>query len=260
MGKYISFEKPPKKYLLLVFYYFIFSILCNLIKSIFNIWIEESDTDKRENYIIETFIFSIGISLLFIPELFLKKKSFQSNKTSDFKYKYKIKDIFFIGLIYLLILLHNFGNIFLEAYILERTKEEILSYFYSLDYLFIFIISILYFKNTHYKHQYISLSIIIILTIIRNLIKLGQYNFFSFNGKDIIIESFLIILKSSTNSLFNAFFKILIEKYYFSIYKILYLFGFINAIIFLILIFIFTYIPCGQNFLCSIEYDNKFYF
>ena len=185
-----------------------------------------------------------------------KKKSFQSNKTLDFKYKYTIKDIFFIGLINLLVLIHCFGNIL----ILERTKEVILSNFYSLDYLFTFIISIFYFKNTHYKHQYISLSIIIILAIIRNLIKLGQYEFFSFNIKDIIIESFLILLKSSTNSLYNAFFKILIEKYYFSIFKILCLFGFINAVIFLILIFVFAYIPYEENFLYSVEYDNKYYF
>ena len=50
------------------------------------------------------------------------------------------------------------------------------------------------------------------------------------------------------------------EKYYFSPFKICYLFGIINIPIILILYFIISYIPCEKSHFCYIKYYNKYYF
>ena len=262
MGKLISLIKPPKKYLLFVFLFIIFSIICYSIPIIFNnILIEKSsDNNKRENYLIYYFFKFLGNSLFIIPELFIKKNISELNKTSDIKVINKGKYILIICVVDLFILLYIFGSIYFDSYLFERDQSDIIIENYGLDYFFIFIISIIYFKNSYYKHQYISFIIIIVLAIIRFFIRLDHYQFFSFNTKDIIIESFLIILNSFFNSFYFVFFKVLIEKYYFSSFKLLYLFGFINVVIFLILIITFTFIPCERNILCSIEYNNKYYF
>ena len=49
------------------------------------------------------------------------------------------------------------------------------------------------------------------------------------------------------------------EIKYFTPYRVLYIFGFINSFLLLIIYFIVSFIPC-DNFVCYLEYDNKKYF
>ena len=264
MGKYISFIKPPKKYFQYLLSFILCTIFCLFLSLIFKIWIKKSNNDSsnlRKNNLVQELLENIGTSLLIIPELFMNENfSSKEIKSSTLKNKSNIKSFIIIGIISLIMLINIFGNIFFELYLLEKTKEQILSNNFGLYYFFIYIISIVYFKCTYYFHQSIFSLIIIVFAIIRIIIKLDQYDFFSSKPKEIIIESFLIIFNSFTKAFYVSFYKILIEKYYFSTYKIGYLFGFIISIIILIVIFILSYISCDKNFLCSIEYENKYYF
>ena len=54
--------------------------------------------------------------------------------------------------------------------------------------------------------------------------------------------------------------KYLWTTFFFSPYKVLYLFGFINGIIIFIVCLVSTYIPCSNNYYCLVEYNNEYYF
>ena len=200
MGKYISLIKPPKKYLLFVFFFTLFSLISYLINYIFDKTIERSDHHQiRGNFLIYFFIEFLGFSTLLIPDIFTKKSISQLNKISDTQPINKLKYILMIVVIDLLMLIQLFATAFFICYIIERRHINIYDEYEGLIYFFSFIISRFYFKNSYYKHQYISFSIIIIVAICRILIRLNHYHFFNFNIKDIIIESFLTSLKLRKN-------------------------------------------------------------
>jgi hypothetical protein len=77
--------------------------------------------------------------------------------------------------------------------------------------------------------------------------------------KKIIFRCLLLILSSITNAIYYGYFKIFMDKYFFSPYKVLYLFGILNVFIFTVYCLISTYIPCNNNYYCFIEYNNKYY-
>ena len=50
------------------------------------------------------------------------------------------------------------------------------------------------------------------------------------------------------------------EIYYFSPYKVCYVFGIINGLIIFFLLLILSIIPCNKGFFCSVEYNEQYYF
>ena len=78
--------------------------------------------------------------------------------------------------------------------------------------------------------------------------------------KNIMIELSLYLVNSTALSFYFGYFKIFMEKYYFSPFKICYLVGIINSPIILIVYFIFSYLPCEKSHFCYIKYNNKYYF
>ena len=139
--------------------------------------------EKFENKLLKSLLKYIGFSLMFIGDIIIKimssrkRKNFDKNllvskkynlTKKDSKYLIKKKDILFI----LLISLANLCDELLAIFIKILTKEESISFdepFISLEFFFLFISSFYIFKVDYYKHQYISIIIIISLEIFRLL-------------------------------------------------------------------------------------------
>ena len=112
-------------------------------------------------------------------------------------------------------------------------------------------------KGNFYKHHYVSAITILIISILQNILFFLSYiNILS------VLYIFCLLLISFSLSINYGLFKILMNKYYFSPYKLSYLIGLINMIILLIVCIILTFIPCSEKakFFCKIVDKEKNYF
>ena len=112
-------------------------------------------------------------------------------------------------------------------------------------------------KGTFYKHHYVSAITILIISIPQNILY-----FMSFIIIPPILYIFCLLLISFLSSINYGLFKILMNKYYFSPYKLSYVIGLINMIILIIICIILTFIPCSEKtkFFCKIGDEEKNYF
>ena len=257
MAKFISFQKAEKNYILLNLYLILTVIIFDAISILFE---QNSKYDEINNLLL-VFKFCIRYFILFIFMIiiaFIIKKisSPKLNKTIDLKNKNKLKAILYFFLICLFLLIYNFTDILFHLYQSKNPIQLDIKDFYCWLYLTIFIINIFMFKNSYYKHQYISITIIIVLGIIESSFKYSKNNY---NFKDIIFILFLIIITNISLGFYISCSKILIDRYYFSPYKICYLIGLVNGSIFLIISIILSFIPCPNSF-CLLKYNNEYYF
>ena len=74
-----------------------------------------------------------------------------------------------------------------------------------------------------------------------------------------ILYIFCLLLISFLSSINYGLFKTLMNKYYFSPYKLSYVIGLINMIILIIICIILTFIPCNEytKFFCRIADEKK---
>jgi hypothetical protein len=166
---------------------------------------------------------NIGRSLYFIPEIIViwkisRREKEKEQKSSILKYEYKMKDYAFIGMIAILSLINNFATIFLEI----RKKRVVSEADHAFFYLMFLIITYFLFKTIYYKHQYISIICIIILGFLRFIFKMVGHSNEKIELKDYLIEIPLIIISNICECLCFGYYKVLLDKYYFSPYKILY--------------------------------------
>ena len=226
----------------------------------------ESDKKLTQNKLLQSLLKYVGFSLMIIGDIIrnkissIKKKDFDKNllvskkynlTKKDSKYLIKKKDIFFI----LLISLAQLFDEFLAILIKTVTEDFVLidELFNSIKFFFLYCTSFYIFKVHYYRHQYISIIIIISLEIFRYLIK-GEY-------KDVLVNIGLQLIRGFINSLFIGYSKGLMEYNYFSPYKVTYIFGFINGVIIIIIYSIVSYKPVKDaSDFCSLKYENKCYF
>ena len=151
---------------------------------------------------------------------------------------------------------------FFEIYFQKFKEDEKLKLTqnYSIFFLSTFIISIFVFNLSYYKHQYIPVIIIIFLGIIRYLIIMSKI--FNIKISVFFFELFLNIIYNICKSFSYVFLKIIMEKTYFSPFKLCYLIGFINGFILLMVFFILLGISRDKEEIptFSIEYKHKYYF
>jgi len=244
MGKYIAFGQFDKKY----FLYIILIGLFSIIKEIYGYFNKE----RYNNMLMSIFILNFFLSLFIIPDKIINKNILSKGKnTSNLNYKLKFKDFIFIIINSLLLLLYQIlENIKDYSKIDFNFAKKKISYNFRI--IILFIISILMFKATYYKHQYFSFSYIILFISIQFIFDLFFFQF------DFVIFCLNLIMDISI-SIYFGLSKKFMEKYYFSPYKICYLSGIINGIISLIIYFIISHIPCEKNN-CNIIYNEKKYF
>jgi hypothetical protein len=175
---------------------------------------------------------------------------------NDLSDKTTMKDYIHIGLISFLLLLIDFIKIYLERKE-GRTNGEY--YFVTLP--FLLIISMCIYKIDFYKHQYISIIIITIFGIYEYVIKIiYYYNNYNFTFLSIIFDFILQILIGLGDAIYFSYIKGLMNYKFFSPYKVCYIFGSINMIIILILLFILSGVKCSSDEICKIKYNDDFYF
>ena len=169
MGEYLSFHRMENNYIYVILASFIIFIILHIFSLIYDNSIkdnnEEETIEYKENILMRIFLSYFIQSLYFIPELIIKRYSFsQKNKSLEIKYNYKFKDILIIIFIDIIILINAF---IYELIQMEQNKALLPDISKNLFFLFIFIMTILLFKQNYYIHQYISISIIILLGTIK---------------------------------------------------------------------------------------------
>ena len=175
-----------------------------------------------------------GLSLCFIPYLIVKVKS-QIGVKKNKSLKYKFLLILFISILYLI---HDFALIFSDRLIqvkINKSPNKDITYLHLEGNFFFFfivitIISSCLFKNKYYKHQYISMFIIIASGIFRYLAKLYSY----LKNKTIPIELMygeigFHILIYITKAFYLSLTKLLIVHLYVSAWKVSLYIGIINV-------------------------------
>ena len=264
---YISFGKFDLKYLLMI------SVAISLLfigrASYSHLYLSKSEVDHHK--LLKSFLKYIGFSLCIIGELIRRRISFGNEKDEDplnnpmfshlniskkkeaLSHLITCKDIIFIVLISLI----HLGDEFLAITIKVLSTNELIQIdekYNILEFNLLFLTSYIIFKMHYYKHQYISIILIIMFEIIRMICK--------FESKDIIKNVGLQLVRAFIDSVFIGYAKGLMEYKFFSPYKALYIFGFINLVILLIIYFIFTYIPynTGDNDYFSLIYNKNRYF
>ena len=257
--KYISFGKIEGKFVIIV----IIIIIVNIPTALY----EVSSTDDyfKNSRIMTVTLKHTGLSLCFIPHLIVKAESQKGvKKKSSLKYKFLL--IIFISILYLI---HDFAYIFSDRLIQVEIRESPIKNIMHLhlqgNFFFFFIvisiISSFLFKKKYYKHQYISMFIIITLGIIRYIVKLYSY----LNNKTISLvlmfgEIGFHILIYICNALYLSLTKLLIENLFVTPWKISFYIGIINVFLNLSLYFLFTMIPFEKKtWYCSIQYKDKYY-
>lgn len=229
----------------------------------------ESDI-KNNNALLKSFLKYLGFSLFIIGEIIRKKlsrkekesetnilsmnntikKNLGENK-NDEKYKINRLDIIFISCISIALLLNEFLAIAIKS-IYGLDTIHIDEIYNTIEFTFLFFTSYLIFKLRYYKHQYLSIIIIIILEILRIIIKKKDMNTIKNAG--------LQVIRAFIDSIFIGYSKALMEYKYFSPFKPLYIFGFINVIILLVISIIVSFIPVGDSSFCQIMHEGKCYF
>ena len=138
----------------------------------------------EDNKLLKVLSRYLGFDLCYIGELILRKFTKRKKETkddqiiytekmrakimdyifSDSKNKLKIKDILYLILICLILLIDNFMDIIIKA---KKKQGFILlnEEYNSIEFFLLFIISIFIFKIIYYKHQHFSIILIIFFQI-----------------------------------------------------------------------------------------------
>jgi hypothetical protein len=273
--KIISFGKFNFKYFIMILSA---TVLLFIGKGGYPLYTRTENTDNTEvkidaHKLLKTFLKYIGFSFCVIGEIIRRKISFKNGEDrnlikNDVRYtasqkaeisKHLIgpKDIIYI----IIIAIAHLGDEFLAITIKANSKQNLIKMdelYNTIEFIFLYLTSYFIFKLRYYKHQKISIFIIIFCEILRIIIRTfsNEQNFLSH-----LFGTLLQILRAFIDSLFIGYSKALMEYKYFSPYKALYIFGFINGLIILIMYFIFSFIPYQKstNFFAQ-EYKKQYYF
>jgi len=273
MGRYCSIGKIDKNYI----YIAIISSITLGIGFISMYFFKDNKgilKGAEPNKLLKTLSRYLGFSLCYFGELilqrYMKRKEeikedeliYKDKKRakimdcifSDFRNKLKSKDILFFLFICLINLIDDFMIIYIKA---KKDQGFIIftEEYNSIEFILLFIISIFIFKMIYYKHQHISIILVILMELFRNVIR--QYNDKNFSFDYFIFQA----IRALCDCICFGYIKALMEYKFFSEYKCCYIFGFVNTPILIVLYIIFSHISFKEkNLLCSLEYNGSYYF
>ena len=276
MGNYISCRKCDFKYISFIFGCLIY-FLVGLISIHFFHKVDKDDPgeEKENNKLLKPFCEYIGYSLCFIGEIIRVKNTPPDKKTKKFSTKKNqiiskpilslitdsdnsigCKEIIYIIVISILLIVKEFCYIYIK--ILKNTGFLLFNEDFNLtETLVLFILSAYIFNHIYYRHQYISIFLLLSLEITRYIIKIIHTEQMKKVGYILTFH----LIRALCECIFYSYSKILIEYKYFSPYKAVYIFGFIITPIMIGLYFLFSYLPFdSENIFCTLHYKNKYYF
>ena len=257
----ISFGKMDIKYLLLIIL-----ILVSLAVGALSFNLYENNRGnyypnyKENNKFLKSFLKYLGMTYFILGESIRKKFVYKKGE-KPIKNLITIKDIIYLLIVCFFVLLDEFFAIFLK---IKTNKGISLDERYnSIEFIFLFIISLIIFKVRYYKHQYISILLIIILEIIRYIVKRTDNNNNDDEDEKNInpwVEFLLQISRALIDAIFAGYSKSLMEVKFFSPYKTTYIFGLICLIVIIITYIILTFISVeSTSSFCFIKYKEKCY-
>ena len=268
-----------RKYIYFILSYALIMILFATTLLIINGNLE--DVKIYKNVLLSLLLSNFGLIFCYIPELITKKlvsdkkekninrnnafkfQLFKNEKKklaieyifNDFSTKIAVKDMIFIFICSLLLIVIDYLKIFIQKQNVEEDQLILNEQYNYIQLLFIVIFAYFFYKMRFYKHQIYSILIIIILGIIRYIIKIFHY--YEWKKPNICFDLFLQIIIAIFESIVIIFAKALMEIKYFSPYKVCYTFGIINSIIILILLIIFSFIKKNTtNWFFSLDYEE----
>ena len=257
----INFGKVDKKFLIPIFggitiftYKYIYSLL-------------PKNKILSKNPFIANILFSIGMIFAFIPYFILKFRSKKSSNNIDLnksleqqKSKLNIELIYeedspenMTSKKYLYILIGSLFDYF-QTLLLNIFCYNCVYNLWIFDIIFISIFSFLMLKKKLYKHQYISMIIIIILGFGLNIIE--YFKFGQDENKINLFEIFLKLLSEISMSIIVVISKYNMEKTYCSPYEICIWEGFFGLILHIITLVIINNIGAT---IADIKYPENFF-
>jgi len=232
---YISFGKFDLKYLLMISV--AISILFIGRAAYSNLYLskkEDGSPEKDHHKLLKSFLKYIGFSLCVIGELIRRKLSFGNEKDEDplnkpmfehlnlskkkeaSSHLITYKDIIFIVLISLIHLVDEFLAIIIKVKS-RSISIQIDEKYNILEFNLLFFTSLIIFKMHYYKHQYISIILIIILQIIRmickNIDKGDLIDFIKNVGLQLVRAFIDSVFIGYSNGLMNINFFLLIKPF-----------------------------------------------
>ena len=234
MGSYCSFGEIDKNY-----FYIILVSSITLGTGFLSMYLFKFNSGSgivegiEDNKLLKAFSRYLGFDLCYFGELILRKLIKGSKKRnnddlnnikkknskiidfiiSDPKNKFEKKDILYFILMCLINLIDDFMILFIKIKkgipFLISTEE-----YNSIEFFFLFIVSIFLFKVAYYKHQYFSIIIIILLEILRYVIKILS----NYSEKPLISVLFLQIIRALCDSILYGYIKALIQFKFFFVY------------------------------------------
>ena len=278
----ISLGTCNKKYWFLI----LGIIITYIVLVIFAGGLNEYNSNSAKNFINAlsyTFLLSLGESLMIIPELILKKKISSDNKASNYnnnrdskskqnnkiksrtiKYIFNKKSIKFSSrekIIYYSggILKLSLGIMFIiYQYDIEKDDDfmKVITFSFQFELLFLFLLSKIMYNIQFYRHQYLSIIILILIGLAKFITK--YYN----KGIDkFFIYIFVHIVYSFIKAFITVYIKGLMEYKYITPYKACYKYGLINLIIITIVYIIVSFFPCDdENRSCKVIFKERHYY
>ena len=121
----------------------------------------------------------------------------------------------------------------------------------SLKIVYLMVLYKLFEKSEFYRHQYSSMIVIILMSIIRFIMNIHKYNW-EFIFSDILISIFMAFLSPLLDMVLLFMMKYYMKYYYYSPYLICFILGIVFLIIESLALIIFQYIDCGETEFCKI--------
>lgn len=259
MRNIISCRKIDKKLILLIIGVigsFYLSRLCfDLFSKDKSKYIEKEY--KENNRLLKSFLKYFGFCFAIIGEIIRSKTS--TNREESPKNMINKKDIFYIALISIMILINEFLAIYLKLDD-NLTTVSLDENHNAIEFLLLFLCSKFIFNKIYYKHQYIAILFVILMELIRMIIRINSDLDKNINDAGYILSFFIKLITTILDSIFFGYSLILIEKKYFSPYKALYIFGIICFIFTFLVYIIISFIPVGNNKFCKIQKGDQCYF
>ena len=240
-----------------IYIYIIIYALIELSFSLLNLYFQNNENDEINNVFINKIIsFGFGV-IIGIPALVLKNIK-SKNKNIENKSKSKITYIFYnpykqlssrkLLFSILLIIIYYIYSIACDLF--SKSHMELLKYgsneyYGSMDIFYLYLIFKFKHKIVFYKHQYLSLIIIILMELIRYFFELFLFKGVSLNFKsDDLFSLIPLVIFPVFDTLENYFLKYFMEYYYYSPVFICFLRGIVYAVISIIMVAIFLNINC----------------
>ena len=253
MGKYISFHINNIKYIIIIASFIVMSFISLFLSNII-------DDKAKDSRLMKPFLTHVFMCLAYIPEIIIARNiSSEGGNSSRKIYKTNKVQFFLVSTFASFLVLINGSFLILsERFNKERGTKIMLSNLYFFGFIVIVLISIFIFKSRFYKHQFLSILMIILFGVIRYILKYFINEGINKKGPIYEITDFILQMITYTLlALYLIFCKIIIEKYYILGYKCSYVIGLINIPLTLIFYFIMSYIPCNEQLVCAIQYKKN---